>query len=161
MIMKKSFLKMTYLLVLFLFFNNLKIYSQDIEKDTLMDFYYPTIIELVCDSPKYDLKNISIYGVLNQGGYLFFSKEDFDYQIYKNSFKINIENIKQSALRDLNGKYVVINGVFRNRDKIELSGMITKVYSIVNIEDRLFELKWDIYIKKLRESDKDIFIEKK
>ncbi len=122
--------------------------SQIENKSKTYEMKDPTIIELVISPEKFHLKTISIVGVYSKEGYLFFTKEDLQYSIYRNSFKIDKSTIKKEDMDELDKKYVRITGVFYDNKKYQTSGSISEVFDYLNLEDLLFEKNMDEYILK-------------
>ena len=82
-------------------------------------FAWVSIIRLIANPGEYDGQNVQVEGYFiyeRQGtsdlGYLFLDQTSYTYQITKNALAVKIPNNLFDTADKLDGKYVILNGVF-------------------------------------------------
>ena len=102
-----------------------------------------SIIQLIASPEKYQNKVVRVIGVGNidfEGDSVYLSKDDWKYDIYENSFWLDVgEDFQYEEAGKINGKYVIIVGTFNMNNKGHLglwSGSIEKITRYQLWEDR-------------------------
>ena len=100
-----------------------------------------SMISLIANPEKYDNKMVTVIGVGNlefEGNKVCLSKNDLDYHISGNCFWLELsEETPYEEAKNLNGKYVIIEGTFDVKNKGHFgrySGTITNITRYENWE---------------------------
>ena len=106
-----------------------------------------SLIQLIANPEKYHGKRVRVIGVARiefEGNGIWLTKEHYEHRIYKNSLWIEPDyktlGSKRQQLQELNGKYVLMDGVFNKNHKGHRgmnSGSLEKI-----IVYQLWEKKW-------------------
>jgi len=96
-----------------------------------------SLIQLIANPDEYHGKLVRVVGVTNiefEGNQIFTSKEHYKYSILMNALWINLDldilGVKEDELKNYNGKYVLIEGIFNKNETGHMgmnSGSIDKI----------------------------------
>ena len=102
-----------------------------------------SFLELTANPELYHNKQIRLIGVMKleiEGNSIFLSKEHYQYDVTRNAFWISLSPLleKQKAeIKKLNGKYVLLEGIFKKDRKGHMGlymGTITNINRIIDYE---------------------------
>jgi hypothetical protein len=100
-----------------------------------------SFIDLISNPEKYTGQAIRIIGYLNiefEGNALYFHKEDYDFNNYKNGLWIDISlaDMHTKLYREANKKYVLIEGTFNMYNKGHMGSYHGSIGKITRVEVR-------------------------
>jgi hypothetical protein len=79
------------------------------------EMYSISLIQLLANPQKYHKKKIQVMGFLNlefEGNAIYLHKEDYEHSLLKNGFWVEISNKSMKNGKEVNQKYVLIEGEF-------------------------------------------------
>ena len=101
-----------------------------------------SLIALIANPDKYDGEFVRVEGSFRlefEGSAICVSKDDLNYRIEKNCLTFNVDQdlLKSSDIIQLNGHYVLVEGIFDSKDTGHFginSGCIKKIWRIMSLE---------------------------
>jgi hypothetical protein len=105
--------KFLVILLLVFGFNSLAFTQNSNVKEEKM--YSISLIQLLANPEKYHGKKIHVMGYLNlefEGNAIYLHKEDYEHSLVKNGFWVEISNKTMKNGKEINQKYVLIEGEF-------------------------------------------------
>lgn len=123
-------------LVAALFFVSLRLFQKHFEKSALQEV---TIIQLLASPEKYDGKRVRVIAVGNlefEGDGLYLGKEDLLYYTGNCIWLDFVGNtiIPYEEIKQYNGKYVIVEGIFHKDDFISTNGFHGKITDITRYD---------------------------
>lgn len=113
-----------------------------------------SLINLISTPQKFNGKSVRLIGVCElefEGCGLYFSKDDYDYGISKNAVWIDIDEESFSenydSLKNMNGKYVIIEGVFESDDNGHLDMYSGSIGNITRFDLWKSRVEREEYVK--------------